>query len=148
MKEARQLTITIPGRIPPELNPNYQPKDGLGYWQKNSESRHYQYVAFIYACNARNLWERAYNEKWLPLEKAILQITVYYKANQKVLDDQNLIHSLKSAIDALCATKSGIGQGYRAEIIRDDSPSCLTILKPIWIKGEPKVVLELERRLE
>ena len=141
----RSLKITIPGLIPRELSPNWQPASGSGAWKKNRIGQDYQYLVFIRAMNARNLWERNNHYiKWLPIEKATLQITVYYEGRQKRQDDANLTLSLKSAIDALCTTnrklKGAIGEPrFRAEIIVDDKPECLTILKPLWVKGEPAV---------
>ena len=133
----RTLKITIPGPIPRELSPNWQPRGGSGAWTKNTRELDYQYLAYVHICDARNLWERQNNQKWLPLEKANLQITVSYQGRQKRQDDANLSQSLKSATDALCTWR--FRARFRAEIILDDKPECLTILKPVWVKGEPAV---------
>ncbi len=147
-KDPRHLTITIQGRIPPELNPNWQPKGGTGFWKKNQDAKLYQYAVFLAAIDARNRWEKIHKTKWLHLESATLTIAVHYSRKMKEYDDANLKQALKSAIDALCSTKLGIGQNFRAEIIRDDNPKCLTIEKPIWIKGEPMITFEILEKKE
>ena len=123
----RTLTITIPDLPPKQLSPNWQFPDG-GFWIKLQKKHEWQEMVYICAVDARNLWERQNNQRWLPLEKATIKFLVYTRTSRR-MDSDNFLAQNKATIDTLC-TKGKLE--LRAEIIVDDSPDRLTILPPEW----------------
>lgn len=127
--EARSLSISLPGALPKELNPNWQPRsEGMKYL-KASAITEFKYLSFVSIIFARNRWETN-AQRWEALNKAEIQVTIVITSRMKPWDSTNARAALKFAEDSL----------VKAQIITDDSPGHVTWQDIHWERGIEPVI--------
>ena len=135
--EPRELTIHIPGKLPKELNPNWQPKSE---WMLNIKApaiTDFKHRALIYSIHWRNKWEYENGESWVALAHSTIQVTIIYSPRMKPWDSTNARGALKYAEDSL----------VKALIIQDDKPANLTWQDILWERGnDPEIVVVIKER--
>ena len=133
----KELIITIPGKLPKELSPNFSPLEG-NTWAKWRARKEFGRLVYFLAVDARNRWEKV-NGEWSAPDVAEIVLRVLWWRRRP--DADNLIASLKPAFDAL----------KRAGIIRDDSPKHMKLIGTvIWLKApaEPQVGIYIQVKEE
>ena len=124
----RSLLIQVPMQIPGELNPNARVADYL----KRQAKRVYQEAVIWLSVEARGKWERAHRLKWIPLEKAKIDLEFVFPTRRR-RDDDNLRASFKCGQDAL----------VKAQIIKDDNQECLKMGTIRVSKGSPATIIKV-----
>lgn len=156
----RTLVISVPGSIPKELSPNWQPSGISPQAYRGLRARaitEFKNRVYLAAVDARNKWDHAHAQPWQPLAQATLDVTIIKRGRQ--MDTDNLIASLK-AIDMLTMPKpprrkaDAMGIGLTpgkagASILKDDRPGCLTWgeveqRKPEKDEWEPMIILTVK----
>lgn len=133
----RKITIEIPYKIPRILTPNRSRKVHWGTIAKAKTEA--QRAAFYAMVSARNNYQIAHREMWMPLGRATCEYFIYIKDRRSIYDDDNIIAGLKHIRDALQMPVWGQGQQWRAGIIKDDSQ--LVTKRINWIIGKEKAPL-------
>jgi len=127
MSEPKAIRVEIPFLPPAELDPNWR-----GHWSKRARAaRQYRRDAMLCALDAGNISATAF-------QRAELDVTIIVADLRHIRDTDNLMASLKPAIDGC----------IDAGIIQDDNPDCLIYHTPAYEvdkERSPLTILEFRK---
>jgi len=138
---SRALTFVVPDLPNSDLNPNVKM-----HWAAKSrlvkEEREMWYMG-IWAVGQEQ------GVKW-DKDKPVLHCKILFELtypDRRQRDKDNIMASLKSCIDTLCAPKHNKDGTPRLSIIKDDSPDCLTevpTLELLYEQGVKRTKITIE----